>query len=61
MIGPKEFRNYLTNSNKNFVDEMHILISMKRLNLYADVNQRLFEYKTGPLLNNYDYDAILNM
>lgn len=61
MIGPKEFVNYLCGTNKNFVDETHILISMKRLNLYADINQRLFEYKSGPLFNNYDYEAILSV
>jgi hypothetical protein len=59
MIGPKVFKQYALQSKKNFVDELHIIILMKKLNLYADVNQRKFQFTIGPLLNNYDYEAIL--
>jgi hypothetical protein len=59
MIAPKHFIPFMTGYNKNFVDEIHLLIVMKRLNLYADVSQRSSSYVTGPLLNNYDYDSIL--
>lgn len=61
MIGPKEFANLLSENNKNFVDELHLMITMKRLNLYADINQRLSEFRLGPLMNNYDYESILNL
>jgi hypothetical protein len=59
MIAPKLFKQYSVQSNKNFVDELHILIVMKTLNLYTDINQRKFQFTSGVLLNNYDYESIL--
>jgi hypothetical protein len=61
MIGPKEFVSILSEKNKNFVDELHLMIAMKRLNLYADINQRLSEFRIGPLMNKYDYESVLNL
>lgn len=59
MIGPKVFKQFLLDSNKNFVDEIHALIVMKKLNLYAEINQRKVEYTSGTLLTHYDYESIL--
>jgi hypothetical protein len=61
MIGPKEFKHVLLGKNKNFVDETHLLIAMKRLNLYADINQKNFEFRAGPLENSYDYEQVLKL
>ncbi len=61
MLGPKCFKLYLLESNKNFVDEIHLLLVLKRLNLWADINQRKFIYSSSVLSNNYDYESILEM
>lgn len=57
LIAPKAFKQFIIKNT--FVDEVHLLVTMKRLNLYAVVDQRKFNFISDPLLNNYEYNTVL--
>ena len=59
MYGPSLFKHFLEECNRNFVDEIQIVIIMKKLNLLVDVNQRQYPQLKGAFRNTYDYDSIL--
>jgi hypothetical protein len=59
LIGPKVFRPYII--NKSFVDEISIIMTLQKLNLYASVQQnRNYSFIMGNKVN-YDYEGFLKM
>ena len=59
MIAPRCFKPFATVSKKNFISEIHVLATLKKLNLYAEVNERKFEYQGGAVTNSYNMDSIM--
>lgn len=58
MIGETEFSAYTLDLNKSFVDEVHLQLVMKKLNLYAGFMQNLGT-PSGTMFNNYEYVSVL--
>jgi hypothetical protein len=60
MYGPKIFKPYLVNPAENSVEEINIMIVMKILNLYSEINVKRFQGFSVRNGVNFDYEPILN-
>jgi hypothetical protein len=57
LIGPRAFKPYII--NKNFVDEISIMLVLLKLNLQASVQQnKNYSFIMGRKIN-YDYEGFL--
>ena len=60
MLAPKAFKKFLV--NKNFVNEVNIVIIMRKLNLYVNYQDQQTEYsyiRDG--LQRLDYESVVNV
>lgn len=60
IIAPKQFKTSII--DKVLVNEVNLLLILKRLNLFVDDIQRKYKFITNIFpYNSYDYEAMLTM
>lgn len=63
MITPLVFKPYITDRHKNFVNEIHLILGLKKMNLYAtdDINiKNMGNYGLTMGGKSYDYEIAVN-
>jgi hypothetical protein len=61
MIAPETFKPFMVHKDRNFIPELDILLVLKKINLWTDINQRLFTFIPGSLMHSYDYESVLKV
>jgi len=63
MLSPKVFTQFLESKTKNYVNEINLQLSLKKLNLFADISKKNKNiiFKVGHFMKKFDYENVLNM
>lgn len=60
MISDLVFKPYINDSNKNFIDEVHLLLGLKKLNLYTPEHDYTMTGNSNKLANGFDYNSAVS-
>jgi hypothetical protein len=63
MLAPSIFKLYFVSPYETTVDEVHIVMTMRKLNLEVDLKSKKFQPSQGENSRtaNYDYEPILQL
>lgn len=61
MLAPKAFSPFLERKNRNAINEINLQLVFKKLNIFADLQNKKLLFQMGHFMKNFDYETVLNM